>query len=51
MMETVRRRSSVRRYTGQPVSRQQILEILQAGLLSPSSGALRPWELFVVEAP
>lgn len=51
MVETVRRRSSVRRYTGQPVSRQQVLEILQAGLLSPSSGALRPWELFVVEAP
>ena len=41
-------RRSIRRYTGHPLSDQDLEAILSAGLLAPSSRGRRPWELVVV---
>ena len=48
LIEMMRRRRSVRKYTGEGVSEEQLELILQAGLLSASSKASRPWEFIVV---
>ena len=48
LLEIMRRRRCVRTYTAEPVSEENLLKILQAGLLSPSGRARRPWEFIVV---
>lgn len=48
LLEMMCNRRSVRRYTGAPVSEEDLRKILQAGLLSASGHAARPWELVVV---
>ena len=48
LLDMMRRRRSVRHYTGQPVSEEHIKTILQAGLLSASAKGARPWELVVI---
>lgn len=48
LLEILRRRRSVREYTGEPVAEEHIEKILQAGLLAPSSKGRRPWELILV---
>ncbi len=42
-------RRSVRNYTEESVKKEDLKKILQAGLLSPSGRARRPWEFIVVE--
>jgi len=48
LLHTMLRRRSIRQYTGEPVSEEQLQYILQAGLLSASGRRRRPWELIVV---
>lgn len=48
LLETMRNRRSVRKYTQEPIEEDKIEKILQAGLLSASSRSLRPWELILV---
>lgn len=48
LLEIMRNRRSVRTYTGESVPEETIEKILQAGLLSASGKAVRPWELIVV---
>lgn len=48
LLEIMRKRRSVRTYTGEPVSEDQVTKILQAGLLSASSRGRRPWEFIVI---
>lgn len=48
LMEAMRNRRSVRTYTEEPVSEEKLTAILQAGLLSASGKAIRPWEFIVV---
>lgn len=48
LIEMMRTRRSVRKYTGESVSEEQLNMILQAGLLSASSKGSRPWEFIVV---
>lgn len=43
------RRHSIRRYTAEPVSPDDVKTILEAGLLAPSSKSGRPWQFVVVE--
>lgn len=50
LLETMRKRRSVRKYTGEPISDDKLEKILQAGLLSASGRALRPWEFIVVRS-
>lgn len=48
LLDILKRRRSVRAYTGQEVDKKMLETILQAGMLSPSSRAIRPWELIAV---
>ncbi len=48
LLKLMQHRRSVRTYTGESVSEEQIVRILQAGLLSASGRAIRPWEFIVV---
>ena len=48
LLEYMKNRRSVRIYTGEPVGEEKLEQILQAGLLSASGRAVRPWELIVV---
>ena len=48
LLEIMRKRRSVRHYTGEPVPEEKLNLVLQAGLLSPSGKGARPWELVVV---
>ena len=48
LLEIMKNRRSVRTYTGEPVPQEKLDLILQAGLLSASGKAIRPWELIVV---
>jgi nitroreductase len=41
-------RRSVRAYTGEPVSREVITELLEAGMAAPSSNNRKPWHFVVV---
>jgi len=41
-------RRSIRQYTEQAVSREDILRLLQAGMAAPSASNRRPWEFIVV---
>ena len=49
LLEIMRKRRSVRKYTNETVSDEQLQHILQAGLLSPSGRRIRPWEFIVVK--
>src|SRR5512139_2978763 len=41
-------RKSVRSFTGEPVSREDLEEILRAGMAAPSAVGRNPWEFVVV---
>jgi len=48
ILEHIFGRRSIRKYTDQAVSRQDIIRLLQAGMASPSASNRRPWEFIVV---
>lgn len=48
LLEIMQNRRSVRSYTQEPVAKEKIEKVLQAGLLSASGRARRPWEFIVV---
>lgn len=48
LLEIMKNRRSVRKYTSEPISDDNLQKILQAGLLSASSRSIHPWELIVV---
>lgn len=48
LMELLLKRRSVRKYTEEAVSEQDLNRILSAGLSSPSGRNRKPWELLVV---
>ena len=47
-LEAIRKRRSVRAYTGQPIPRQDIETIIDAGRLAATGGNQQPWEFVVV---
>lgn len=47
-LETIMTRYSVRSYTGQKVSKEQIDTLLRAGMAAPSGMNLQPWRFVVV---
>ena len=49
LMDTMLRRRSVRKYTGEEISEQKLKMILQAGLLAPTSRNRKPCEFYVVK--
>lgn len=42
-------RRSIRRYTSEPIDPDQVKQIIEAGLMAPSSKSVRPWQFIVVE--
>lgn len=47
-MKELFHRVSVRRFTGEAVSREELLAILRAGMQAPSAINQQPWEFYVV---
>lgn len=50
-LEAIRRRRSVRRYTGRPVDEADVDELLRLSLLAPTGGMTQAWSLLVVREP
>lgn len=48
LIEMMKNRRSVRTYTDEAIPEEKLTLILQAGLLSASGRAIRPWEFIVV---
>ena len=46
-LELCRARRSYRKYTAEPVGKEQLDRILQCALMSPSGKRLNPWEFYV----
>jgi nitroreductase len=47
-LEAIRRRRSVREYTGEPIRREDLETIVDAGRLAPSGYNTQPWDFVVV---
>lgn len=48
MLDILKKRRSIRRYIGERIDDDTLKQVLNAGLLSPSSRGKKPWELIVV---
>jgi nitroreductase len=46
-LQAIRRRRSVRKFTGAPVPRERIIAALEAAMAAPSARNLRPWSFLV----
>jgi nitroreductase len=46
--EAIRQRRSVRQYTGEPIPREALLKIVEAGRWAPSGYNRQPWDFIVV---
>lgn len=47
-LEVIMARTSIRSFTGEPVSREQLETILKAGMAAPSAMNVQPWRFVVV---
>lgn len=50
-MNAIFHRTSIRRYTGQPVEPEKVEALLRAAMAAPSAGNQQPWEYYVVTDP
>lgn len=48
-MNSIFKRTSVRKYTDQPVTKEQIEMLLKAGMAAPSAKNVQPWEFVVIQ--
>jgi len=51
IIDLIFRRRSIRKYTAEPVSQEQLVRLLQAAMAAPSASNRRPWEFVVVTDP
>lgn len=42
-------RRSIRKYTEEPVTKEQLIEVIKAGMYAPSSHNTQPWEFIIVQ--
>ena len=47
-LEAITKRRSVRKYTGEPIPREHLEQIVDAGRLAASGSNIQPWEFVVV---
>ena len=47
-LQAIRKRRSIRRYTGEPIPRKDLETIVDAGRLAPSGFNIQPWDFIVV---
>jgi nitroreductase len=50
LLEGIYTRRSVRQYTEQPIDREQLLEIIKAGMWAPSGMNNQPWRFVIVKS-
>ena len=48
VLDAIRQRRSIRRYTDEPVSREHLETIIQAGRFAPSAENRQPWRFIVI---
>jgi nitroreductase len=48
ILKIIYQRKSVRNFTGAPVSKDELLELVKAGMAAPSAVNCQPWEFLVV---
>ena len=48
MLDAIKKRRSIRKYTDQPISDADVKSLLEAAMAAPSADDVRPWELIVV---
>ena len=48
-MELLKRRRSSRLFTGEPVDKDMVCDLMRAALMSPSGHRVNPWEFILVE--
>ena len=48
VLENIHSRKSVRKYTQQPVSKDDLLTLVKAGMAAPSAKNVQPWEFIIV---
>lgn len=51
LLELMRHRRSIRKYTGERIPEEKLERVLQAALLAPTSMNKRPWEFCLVRDP
>ena len=51
VMEAIKARRSIRKYKPEPISREDLLRLLEAARLAPSGGNRQPWRFIVVIDP
>ena len=49
LIDTIFARRSIRKYTAQPVSEQDMQTLLEAGMAAPSASNRKPWQFIVVK--
>ena len=49
ILKAIHGRRSIREYTTEPVSREQLLQIVEAGLWAPSGLNNQPWRFVIVK--
>lgn len=47
-LEAIMTRRSVRSYTGEPITREQLRQIVAAGMQAPSAHGKRPWQMLTL---
>jgi len=48
VFEAIKRRRSVRAYTSEEVSEEEVKKLIEAARLAPSAGNIQPWEFVIV---
>ena len=48
-LELLKKRRSCRRFTGEPVDKETVADIMRAALMSPSGHRINPWEFVLVD--
>ncbi len=48
-LKSIHERTSVRAYTSQPVSREQLVELAKAGMAAPTGSNRQPWEFILIQ--
>lgn len=51
VMELIQTRQSCRSYLDKPVSREDLIQIVDAGRLSPSACNAQPWKFLIIDEP
>lgn len=51
VLEAIKRRRTVRKYTGEPIPTDTLMAVLDAARWAPTSGNVQPWELVRIVTP